>query len=197
MSRDPHLAKLVAQRPGLRLPGGFGGFEVAVRALLGQQITVQGARKLASRFAASFGERLTREAPPPLTHTFPPPQAVREAGLSALGMPAARRSALLSLAHAARDDATLLEPSCSLEVAVARLCALSGIGAWSAHYIAMRGLGESDAFPSADLGLLRAWGALAGRRPSPRELLLRAERWRPFRAYAALQLWSWDAGRAA
>lgn len=191
LADDPVLAPLVAARPGLRVPGAWDGFELAVRAILGQQITVGQARQLAGRLVAAFGTRLDRPADGSgLTHLFPAPAALAGAELAALGMPRARAAALSSLAAAVAADPSLLGPRRGLEEAVARLRALPGIGDWTAQYIAMRELREPDAFPAADIGLLRALADGAGIRPTPAALLARAERWRPWRAYAAQHLWA-------
>ena len=191
-SEDPLLAPLVAQRPGLRVPGAWDGFELAVRAMLGQQITVAGAIGLAGRLVTRYGERLDSTVPalPGLTHVFPHPEVLAAADLSAAGMPKARANALSALAAAVAIDPKIFGPRRSLEEAIIQLRRLAGIGEWTAQYIAMRELREPDAFPAADIGLLRALADADGRRPSAIELLARAERWRPWRAYAAQHLWA-------
>lgn len=208
LAQDRTLAGLVARRPGLRLPGAWDGFELAVRAVLGQQITVRGAIGLAARLVLLAGEPLVGGAGEPLaggageplaegagaagtlTHVFPRPDRVAAADLTTLGMPRMRAAALSSLAAAVAEDPALLAPGPSLEECVRRLRALPGVGDWTAHYIAMRELREPDAFPADDAGLLRAMAVIDGRRPTARELLARAERWRPWRAYAAQHLWA-------
>jgi AraC family transcriptional regulator of adaptative response / DNA-3-methyladenine glycosylase II len=191
LSLDPVLAPLVAARPGLRVPGGWDGFELAVRAIFGQQITVPAATKLLGRLVEAHGARL----PAPirdvegLGHLFPSPARVANADLSVLGMPKARAVAVTSLARAICADPAIFSRGACLEEAIAKLRSLPGIGEWTAQYIAMRELREPDAFPAADIGLLRAMATADGR-PSPAELLARAERWRPWRAYAALHLWA-------
>lgn len=193
LSADRLLAPLVVRRPGLRVPGAWDGFEVAVRALLGQQIAVPAARKLAAKLVSAYGDPSDIALADGLTHTFPTPARIAHADLSALGMPAARAVALSSLAAAAAADGCLFSPRESLEAAIAKLRALRGIGEWTAQYIAMRALREPDAFPAADIGLMRAMSKLDGQRPSASTLLARAEAWRPWRAYAAQHLWSADA----
>jgi AraC family transcriptional regulator of adaptative response / DNA-3-methyladenine glycosylase II len=189
---DPALARLVEARPGLRVPGAWDGFELAVRAILGQQITVTAATKLAGKLVRAFGEALPPglTADPGLTHVFPTPARLAAADIAALGMPAARARSLGALAAAVAADPRLFGPRQSLEAAVERLRALPGIGEWTAQYIAMRELREPDAFPAADIGLARAMADGEGTRPTPAALLARAERWRPWRAYAAVHLWS-------
>lgn len=208
LGEDAHLAPLVAARPGLRVPGAWDGFEMSVRAILGQQITVTGARRLAGklvehhgrRFPSAEADRNTR-AParrnaanpahePRLTHVFPEPGLLVNADLAALGLPRSRAASLSALAACVVADPHLFRTDRSSEEAVSRLRELPGIGEWTAEYIAMRVLREPDAFPAADLGLLRAMAGADGIRPSPRELLKRAEAWRPWRAYAAQHLWS-------
>ncbi len=177
LAKDTALEPLVAARPGLRVPGAWDGFELAVRALLGQQITVPAAIRLAGKLVARFGEPL-RNFDPALTCVFPVPRAL--AGAPLLCRPSPRRwwpthiSSLLG----------------GLEEAVSQLCTLPGIGEWTAQYIAMRQLREPDAFPAADIGLMRAMADLEDLRPSASELLARAEQWRPWRAYAAQHLWA-------
>ena len=192
LSADPHLAPLVTAKPGLRVPGAWEGFELGVRAILGQQITVVAATRLAGRLVAAMGTPMPPElsAIPALRFLFPTPDRLVGADLAALlGLPAARGAALSVLAGAAQADARLFEPGQGLDEAVARLTTLSGIGEWTAQYVAMRALREPDAFPASDIGLLRAMATPAGR-PKPAELLARAADWRPWRAYAALHLWA-------
>jgi AraC family transcriptional regulator of adaptative response / DNA-3-methyladenine glycosylase II len=192
LSQDPLLAPLVAARPGLRVPGAWDGFELAVRAILGQQITVAAATRLAGQLVLSFGETIADPAALDLglTHVFPTPGQLAEGDLAVIGMPNARRMALSSLAAAVVADPLIFGPRRSLDEAVAQLRALPGIGEWTAQYIAMRELREPDAFPAADIGLMRAMSDAGGVRPSPAALLAHAEQWRPWRAYAALHLWA-------
>jgi AraC family transcriptional regulator of adaptative response / DNA-3-methyladenine glycosylase II len=192
LAEDPALAPLVAARPGLRVPGTWDGFELAVRAIIGQQITVPAATRLLGKLVSVHGDRLD-DSPPGvdgLTHMFPRPESLVGADLATLGMPRSRARSLSALAAAVLDDPLILGVRGGLEDAVERLRALPGVGEWTAQYIAMRELREPDAFPAADVGLMRALAGEDGRRPTPRELLDRAERWRPWRAYAALHLWA-------
>jgi AraC family transcriptional regulator, regulatory protein of adaptative response / DNA-3-methyladenine glycosylase II len=192
LSRDTVLAPLVAARPGLRVPGAWDGFELAVRAILGQQITVSAATRLAGNLVSAYGERIADETALDLglTHVFPRPDQLAGSDLAVLGMPKARRMALSSLAAAIVADPLIFGPRRSLEEAIEQLRALAGVGEWTAQYIAMRELREPDAFPAADIGLLRAMSDARGVRPTPAQLLAHAERWRPWRAYAALHLWA-------
>ena len=180
------LGTLAAKHPGLRVPCAFDGFEMAVRAILGQQISVKAATTLAGRFAASFGEPIATPFPL-LTHLAPTPQCV--AGLdveqlTALGIVTARAKSILALARAVADGSITLQPGANVESTLARLIALPGIGEWTAQYIAMRALAWPDAFPHTDLGILKALGET-----NPKRVLERAENWRPWRAYATMHLW--------
>ena len=189
LARDPTLSPLVNARPGLRVPGAWDGFELAIRAVLGQQITVSAAARFAGRLVAAHGKRLLA-ANENLTHVFPDPASLAHADLSCLGMPRSRAAALSAVAAAAVGDHQLFEANCGLEDAVKRLRAIHGVGEWTAQYIALRQLREPDAFPAADLGLMRAIANREGRRHSSAELLARADAWRPWRAYGAQHLWA-------
>lgn len=189
LARDPDLAAWIAERPGVRVPGAWDGFELAVRALLGQQITVVGARTLAGRLAEQAGEPLPSAIDGGgLLRLFPTAEAVAAINPAVIGLTRARGAALQGVAQAMAADPRLLRAYETLEETVAKLEALPGVGAWTAHYIAMRALREPDAFPASDLGLLRALETPEGR-PTPKALLERAEAWRPWRAYAAMRLW--------
>ncbi|TSC25857.1 AlkA N-terminal domain-containing protein [Corallococcus sp. Z5C101001] len=198
LSTDALLAPLVTARPGLRAPGGWDGFELAVRAILGQQVTVSAARGLGQRLLAAHGEPLGLEltGDARLQRAFPRPQALATADLTGLGMPAARARTLSHLAAAAAADPALFQPGPSLADTVARFTRLPGIGEWTAQYIALRAVRETDAFPASDVALLRAATEADGPRPTPEALLHRAEAWSPWRAYAAQHLWTADATRA-
>jgi AraC family transcriptional regulator of adaptative response / DNA-3-methyladenine glycosylase II len=189
LARDPTLAPLVRRHPGLRVPGAWNAFELAVRAILGQQVSVAAASTLAGRLAARCGERLL-EAEGTLSHLFPGPEALCEADLSAIGIPRARAETIRSLARAVADQQVRLDAAQPLDQTVQQLCEIPGIGKWSANYIAMRALQEPDAFPSADLGVSRGLAKLEGRM-SPGAIDRRAEDWRPWRAYAVMYLWTY------
>src|SRR5438445_281284 len=192
LARSPKLRPLVARRPGLRVPGAWDAFELAVRAVLGQQVTVRGATTLAGRLVRAFGTPLD-QAGDGLTHLFPRPEALADTDLASIGLPRSRAATIRGLARAVARGEIALDAARGLEDAVARLAAVPGIGAWTAHYIAMRALGEPDAFPAADLGLRRALGNGAGPL-APARVAERAEAWRPWRAYAAMHLWAGLAG---
>lgn len=193
LAADPHLRPLVAARPGLRVPGGWRGFEIAVRAILGQQVSVAAGRRLGGALVALCGRELATPLGAGLTHAFPDANDILAADLGALGMPQSRKKALVALAEAAERDASLFVPRDTLADTVARFRAIAGIGEWTAQYIALRASRHPDAFPASDVGLLRGFSRKARARPTPSELLRRAERWRPWRAYAAQHLWAADA----
>ncbi|HEY9272412.1 DNA-3-methyladenine glycosylase family protein, partial [Achromobacter sp.] len=159
------------------------------RAVLGQQITVVAAIRLAGKLVAAHGAAMARPEGG-LTHVFPLPEAVAAAELAPLGMPRSRAATLSAVAAAAMADRHLFDAAGGLEDAVRRLRTIRGVGEWTAQYIALRQLREPDAFPSADIGLLRALERLEARAYTPAQLLARAETWRPWRAYAAQHLWS-------
>jgi AraC family transcriptional regulator of adaptative response / DNA-3-methyladenine glycosylase II len=189
LRRSPALAERVARRPGLRVPGAWDGFELAVRAVLGQQITVRGATTLAGRLVARFGEPFASAYPDTLTHVFPRPETLAEADLASIGLPRARAETLRTLATAVASGSLALDAARGLDDLVAQLVSLPGIGDWTAHYVALRAGGEPDAFPASDLGLRRAL-ARGGTPLSAKALAREAEAWRPWRAYAALHLWT-------
>jgi len=180
------LGPLAARRPGVRVPGAFDGFEIAVRAILGQQVSVAAARTLAGRFAAAFGSRI--ETPfPGLDAVFPRPEDVAGAALARiarLGVPAARARSLAALARALADGKLDLTPGAEVDATLARLRSIPGIGEWTAQYIAMRALAWPDAFPHADYGVMKAL-----KLTDPKRVLAAAEGWRPWRAYAVIHLW--------
>jgi AraC family transcriptional regulator of adaptative response / DNA-3-methyladenine glycosylase II len=190
LKSDPALVEAVEADPGLRVPGCWNGFELATRAILGQQITVKGATALAGRLASSFGKPF-REARG-LTHLFPSPEVLADAKLGAIGVTGARAETIRALARSVCAGKIKFEGVVESDAFLDRLCEIPGIGMWTAQYVAMRALGEPDAFPSSDLGLLRALTL-----GSSRELERRAEAWRPWRAYAAMYLWRMPGQRVA
>jgi AraC family transcriptional regulator of adaptative response / DNA-3-methyladenine glycosylase II len=188
LSADVVLAPVVAARPGLRVPGHVDGFELAVRAVLGQQVTVSGARTLAARLVRALGTP-TAVQPGTLTHLFPTPEVVAEADLSAVGLPAARARALRALASAVASGGLSLKRGGDGERTTRDLTMLPGIGAWTAAYVAMRALGDADAIPLTDLGLRRGL-QLLGANVGSGAIAARAEQWRPWRAYGVMHVWA-------
>lgn len=192
LMQDPALKKAVMQKPGLRVPGAFDGFEMAVRAILGQQITVQAATKIACRYAEALGEKI--ETPfADLTRLTPQAAQVAHASpddIARLGIIRTRAACILALAQAFHSGALQLEPGSDPEHAIARLVALPGIGPWTAHYIAMRALRWPDAFPKEDIVVRNNLGGVSARRAEEMSLP-----WRPWRAYAVMHLWNTPAAR--
>ncbi len=191
LGRDPRLARRLRAAPGVRVPGSWDGFELAVRAVLGQQVSVAAATQLSRRLVEAYGEplQLPGGADPELHFVFPRPEALAEADPARLGLPRTRGAAIATLARAVAKGELKLDASLGLDEAIRQLSALPGIGEWTAHYIAMRACREPDAFPAADLGLRRALGR-PGQPASAAQVREAAEDWRPWRAYAALLLWS-------
>ncbi|MGB5949124.1 MAG: DNA-3-methyladenine glycosylase 2, partial [Parvibaculum sp.] len=183
---DAMLGARLAALPGIRVPGAFDGFELAIRTILGQQVSVKGATTLAGRLVRRCGEAMPA-ASGGLTHFFPAPEAIADADLSGLGLTGGRISALKAFAGAVAKGEVTFDPAATLDDKIAEFCSVPGIGEWTAHYIALRAVGEPDAFPASDLGLRKAAG---GTSPvTPRALEAMAESWRPWRGYAALLLW--------
>ncbi|MGB6306569.1 MAG: AlkA N-terminal domain-containing protein, partial [Steroidobacteraceae bacterium] len=183
--QDPLLAKVVRKIPGLRVAGAFDGFELAVRAILGQQVSVKGATTLAGRWAQAFGDPIATPFPE-LNRLTPSAQRMLGIGadeIAALGIVGARARCLSGLARAVLDKQVVLSFAPNVEDQIEGLMRLPGIGPWTAHYIAMRALHWPDAFPSGDLMLMRAANA------SERELQQLSQAWRPWRAYATHYLW--------
>ena len=185
---DPVLGPLIARRAGLRLPGGWDGFEIAVRAILGQQISVAAARTLATRIVQRYGEPLSVVSVPGLERLFPTAAVLAEADLREIGVTTARAATIRGVAQALLDGRVDFRAEQTLESFVERWIALPGIGEWTAHYIAMRALSEPDAFPAADL-ILRREATTDDAPLTTKALNARAEAWRPWRAYAVMHLW--------
>lgn len=182
---DPILAEKLQTHPGRRIVGCWDAFELAIRAILGQQVSVKTATALSGRIANRFG-KLVR-GPDGLTRIFPKPAALADAKLGSVGLTATRAQTIRSLARAVCDGKISFTGLIDPEELVDQLCEIHGIGKWTAQYVCMRAIGQPDSFPSTDLGLLRALSL-----SSTKELERRAERWRPWRAYAAMYLWESD-----
>lgn len=188
---DPALAARISARPGLRLPGAWSVFEAGLRALLGQQITVTAARRLGETLLDASA--ITHDALPwGLNRVLPEPGRIGWDALGALRMPQARRHAIGQWIQHQASPLAIQQRGRSLQDSLQRLLDRPGIGDWSAHYIALRGLREPDAFPASDIGLLRAMSSTDQPRIDAMRLRQRAEAWRPWRAYAAQHLWASD-----
>jgi AraC family transcriptional regulator of adaptative response / DNA-3-methyladenine glycosylase II len=187
LATDRRLKLLIRRSPGLRVPGAFSGFELAVRAILGQQVSVRAATTIAGRFALALGHSI--ETPfTDLNCLTPTPSCVAAAQSSELtgfGLTRARATSIQALARALDDGRINLEASTDPETAIKRLQTLPGIGDWTAHYIGMRALRWPDAFPHGDLGIRKALEMT-----SSRQILVATDAWRPWRAYAAMHLWN-------
>ena len=170
LGKSALLKRTVQRHPGLRVPGSWDGFELAVRAMLGQQVTVKGATTLAGRLVERFGP--------------PKPEILAEANLAVIGLPKARAESIRGFARAVADGRIKFDGATPSVEMIGRMCELPGIGPWTANYIAMRALGDPDAFPASDLGLLKAAGLTSQKRMAEM-----AEAWRPWRSYAAMYLW--------
>jgi AraC family transcriptional regulator of adaptative response / DNA-3-methyladenine glycosylase II len=187
---DPLLAARIDALPGLRVPGAFDAFELALRAVLGQQVSVAGASTLCGRLVQRFGEPLATPFAE-LSHHFPQAAvlaAADAADIAAIGIPRTRAETIRQLAQFATDGGLRMPPGLPLADTVARLTSVRGIGDWTAHYIALRALRHPDAFPVGDLGLQKA-AAENGGRLTEKQLAARASAWAPWRGYAALALW--------
>ena len=199
LSRDGFLKPLLKKRPGVRVPGVWDGFELTVRAILGQQVSVAAATTLAGRLAKRYGDKSDVVVPgleegksPSLI--FPRAEKLQRARLSDLGIIKSRSDTIRRVAKGVAEGRISFDPSQDVADFCRNLVAIKGIGEWTAQYVAMRALKDPDAFPSSDLGLLRAFDTPANGRIKPAALKARAEAWRPWRAYAALLLWSSDKG---
>jgi AraC family transcriptional regulator of adaptative response / DNA-3-methyladenine glycosylase II len=190
LGADLTLNALVRKRPGLRVPGAWDPFEIAVRAIVGQQVSVAAARTVCGRIVARYGVELDAAQRNGLRHAFPDADRLATARLNGLGLTGRRVATIRAIARGMANGSLMMGTGADLEETVARLTKLPGVGAWTAHYIALRALGEPDAFPTGDLGLIRAWEALARREVTAKQLDQLAEAWRPWRAYAALHLWT-------
>ena len=191
LERDLRLRRVIARRPGLRVPGAWEPFEVAVRAVIGQQISVPAAVTVARRLVEALGPPWS-ELPGGPWRGFPTPEVLASAELETVPGLRLRAPVVRALAAAVCSGALRLDGTWPLDDVVAALCSIRGIGPWTASIVALRALGDPDALPAADLGLRRALGR-KGLLASAREVERRAERWRPWRGYATLWLWSEDA----
>lgn len=192
LARDRALRPLVRATPGLRVPGSPDPTELVARAILGQQISVRGARTLAGRLVAALGAPLDdrlASADDGLTHAFPLAAAIADDALVDLGMPSSRKDTLRRVMAAIAEGGVRLDPGADRSEAERALLAIKGIGPWTASYVALRALRDPDAFLPGDLGV-RHGAARLGLPDEPRALTAAAERWRPWRAYAQMHLWS-------
>lgn len=188
LGADPVLGAHVRSVPGMRLPGALDGFEIAVRAIVGQQVSVAGARTTLGRIVERFGERLA-DPLGPVERVFPTPARLFDAPRDGLGMPRARADAIVQVARAIESGELDLSGEADPGATREGLRSIRGVGAWTEEYVAMRALGDRDAFPVGDLGVRRGFRRL-GLPDDARSMREHAERWRPWRAYAVIHLWS-------
>lgn len=190
LRRDERLRGHLRKYPGIRVPGAWNGFELTVRAILGQQVSVKAATTLAGRIAARYGEPLSvaGDDHPRLTCVFPSAERLRLARLNNLGLVRSRAETIRRVAAATAEGSLTFEPSQDPDEFCAALCSIRGVGDWTAQYVAMRVLKYPDAFPATDLGLLKA--LMHPERTTPAVMRERAEAWRPWRAYAAMLMWN-------
>jgi AraC family transcriptional regulator of adaptative response / DNA-3-methyladenine glycosylase II len=190
LGRDKRLRAHLRRHPGIRVPGAWNGFELTVRAILGQQVSVKAATTLAGRIAARYGEPLAvdGEDDPALSRVFPSAERLRLARLNNLGLVRSRAETIRRVAAAAAHGDLNFDPAQDPDEFCTALCSIKGVGDWTAQYVAMRVLKYPDAFPATDLGLLKA--LMHPERSTPAVLRVRAEAWRPWRAYAAMLMWN-------
>ncbi|MBI1260084.1 MAG: helix-turn-helix domain-containing protein [Rhizobiales bacterium] len=186
LAHDPLIGPRLRALPGLRVPGAFDGFELAIRAILGQQISVKGATTISGRLAARHGRHIETDVPS-LRFVFPDAEALSRGDLSGLGLTGGRMNTLTAMARAVHEGRVDFSPAESLDAKIESFCALPGIGEWTAHYVALRAIGEPDAFPASDLALRKAAGD--GEVMATKALEALSQHWRPWRGYAALALW--------
>jgi AraC family transcriptional regulator of adaptative response / DNA-3-methyladenine glycosylase II len=184
---DPIINPLFQQFNGLRLPGCWDIFEFSIRAILGQQISVKAATTLAGRIAAKHGEKLALE-PPNLNLAFPTPKALNNADFTEIGVTKTRHQTLTNWVAYFQDNEAEFQSPIDLSSFEKTLCQIKGIGPWTANYIAMRGLSLPDAFPAADLGIIKALN-INENKPTIKQIAVMAQAWQPWRAYAAIYLW--------
>jgi AraC family transcriptional regulator of adaptative response / DNA-3-methyladenine glycosylase II len=196
LGRDRKIGRLVRLYPGLRVPGAWDGFEIGVRAIVGQQVSVRAATTVCGRIAEAYGDPL-EEYVGGLRLLFPSAKRLSKAGFEGIGLTSIRIDALRRLAREVDSGALAFSKTGDLNQTIERLTELPGVGPWTANYIAMRAFSEPDAFPSSDLILRRAAAGNNGELLAEGELLKRAERWRPLRAYAAIYLWTGYANESA
>ena len=188
LSQHDLFARLIEKHKGTRLPGCWDPFEFAVRAILGQQISVKAATTLAGRIVQQYGSLLPSGTPEGITHCFPDASVLAQADFDQIGLTRTRKATLVNLTRQVASGALELHCNEGLDDFVQRICSEPGIGPWTAHYLAMRGLSQPDAFPASDLGIIKMLST-GNDVLKPRQIEAMSEDWRPWRAYAAIYLW--------
>lgn len=196
LGHDPIVGSLVQARPGLRVPGTWDPFEIGVRAILGQQVSVTRAGKMADAVVSLHGRPVPGLGQLGLTHLFPPAEVLADADLTGVGLTSARAAAVKAFSRAVASGSVVLDRSVGLDGLIESITSVRGLGPWTAQYLALR-LGEPDAFPVGDAGLARAVGSLLGEVPGRAELTRLAGAWRPWRATAAVHLWGAGTGHVS
>jgi DNA-3-methyladenine glycosylase II len=191
LALDPWFTPLVKAVPGLRVPGAWSGFELVVRAIVGQQVSVKAASTIVGRLVERAGVPITDHPHADTAWRFPTPSALADVNLDKIGMPGKRVAALQGFARkVARGTLPLDDPDADRAELRSALLAMPGIGPWTVEYVAMRALRDADAWPGTDLILMQALARRDSSMEKAAALRTRAERWRPYRAYAALHLWN-------
>jgi AraC family transcriptional regulator, regulatory protein of adaptative response / DNA-3-methyladenine glycosylase II len=189
LAGDPALSSIVSAFPGLRVPGGWDNFEIAIRAIVGQQVSIQAANTIIGRMVRQYGTPLNYSILPGITHGFPRPGTLASADLTGIGLPTKRAATIRSLSSRVASGDIQLEGAGHPEPLKRALLEIPGIGQWTVEYIAMRALREPDAFPATDLVLKRSLAEMFQQEKNPHLEMKRPEAWRPWRAYAAMYLW--------
>jgi AraC family transcriptional regulator of adaptative response / DNA-3-methyladenine glycosylase II len=190
LKKDARLAQRLRKHPGIRVPGAWDGFELTVRAVLGQQVSVKAATTMAGRIAQKYGEPVENAPSASVTRLFPVPERLLRARFNGVGLTRCRADTIRGVARAVVEGSLTFDSGADPSETRRALLSIRGIGDWTAEYVAMRALKNPDAFPASDLGLLRAMENESGEKIRPAELAEISEGWRPWRAYAALLLWS-------
>jgi 3-methyladenine DNA glycosylase/8-oxoguanine DNA glycosylase len=189
LGKDKYLADIISRYPGLRLPGCWDGFEMVVRTIVGQQVTLKAAVTVLSRLVQRYGREFSQPGIPGLTHVFPKPEVLAEIDPVSAGMPGKRTEAIRCLARRVCSGEIVLDGSMNTETVVRRLQEIPGVGRWTTDYVAMRVLREPDAFPQTDLVIKRALENIKQAEGPAVDMGRRIDSWRPWRAYAAIYLW--------
>ncbi len=189
LSKDPYLASIISRYPGLRLLGCWDAFELSVRAVIGQQVTLKAASTILGRLTHRFGQPISKPPIPWITHVFPGADVLAQTRITGLGIPGKRAEALKHLAEKVRSRCILFDGSMDVDHVVHRLREIPGIGPWTTDYISMRGMRDPDAFPQTDLVIKKILERLKNNENPGTDINRRINSWRPWRAYAAMYLW--------
>jgi AraC family transcriptional regulator of adaptative response / DNA-3-methyladenine glycosylase II len=189
LKKDPVLSPIISSFPGFRVPGGWDNFEIAIRTIIGQQVSIRAANTITGRLVQRYGTPINNSFIPGITHLFPTPEILATADLAGIGLPAKRAGTIQVLAAKIANKEIVLEGIVNTEAIKIQLMKIPGIGQWTTEYIAMRALREPDAFPAADLALKRELNEMSQQAEYISRDINRPDIWRPWRAYAAIVLW--------